>query len=75
MFQKYDGENDTGYNYYHRVDAMSGGDQNPTNTTGFTTASEGGGQQRPRQRTSGIELIPWRATRASGSRLAQLHYY
>ena len=36
MFQKYDGENDTGYNYYHRVDAMSGGDQNPTNTTGFT---------------------------------------
>jgi hypothetical protein len=43
VFQKYDGENDTGYNYYHRVDAMSGGDQNPTNTTGFTTASEGGG--------------------------------
>ncbi len=41
MFQKYDGENDTGYGYYHRVDTMSGGDQNPTNTTGFTTTSEG----------------------------------
>jgi hypothetical protein len=41
VFQKYDGENDTGYGYYHRVDTMSGGDQNPTNTTGFTTTSEG----------------------------------